>query len=265
MKVGSMPRSQAMEALRRQQQKALSEGDETLAGTISTDLATLQGVRGDTVYDMYNGAQRKSEVFRYWSEPEMLGRGAKAGAVLGTVVGVGVSLANAQPVLGGLVAGAVFGGLGGVMAATMVAMFTMNMSDPGAPILAALERSSVLLAREGQNPTPPLPVVSRGEILEQLTQDHQRYSDLGDLPRAFQLDRGAKYFSAHSEMGLSQLHTWAVENRNGATIGSLHSLLSRRLSAEELKQYLQASTSQVDLDWMQDEVRVGDQSLPVTK
>ena len=265
MKVGSMPRQQAMDALRRRQQAALSKGDETLAGTISKDLVTLEKTRGETVYDMYRYAQHKSERYQWLDSPSYLKTCSGIGAGIGAAVGVGIALSNGAPALGGLAIGCVAGGVLGLCAGGISSPSITWRDNPGTPLLEALERSSSILASEASNPTPALPDIAREEIVLQLREDQQLFSDQGDLDKAYQLEKGLNTFSASSQMKLPQLHSWAVEHRNGATIHSLHVLLSRHMTAEQLKLYLTGTNSAVDLSWLQDEVRVGDQSLPVVK
>ncbi|MGE0493542.1 MAG: hypothetical protein AB7S38_30315 [Vulcanimicrobiota bacterium] len=265
MKVGSMPRQQAMDALRRRQQAALSKGDEQLAGTISQDLVTLGKTRGETVYDMYRYAQHKSERYEWFGSEACMKTCAGIGAGAGAAVGVGIALRSAQPALGGLVIGVFAGGILGMLAAGMMDPAISWRDNPGTPMLAALERSSSILASEASNPTPALPDISREEISEQLREDHQAFSDRGELGKAYQLETGLNTFSASSQMKLPELHAWAVEHRNEATVHSLHVVLSRHMTAEQLKLYLTGTDSAVDLSWLQDEVRVGDQSLPITQ
>lgn len=265
MKVGSMPRQQAMEALRRRQQAALSNGDETLAGTISKDLVTLQKTRGETVYDMYRYAQHKSERYEWFGSAACLKTCGGIGAATGAAIGVGVALSNASPAVGGLVVGGLVGGTLGLMIGGMMDPAISWRDNPGTPMLEALHRSSSILASEASNPTPALPDISREEIAQQLREDHQTFSDRGELGKAYQLETGLNTFSASVQMKLPELHSWAVEHRNEATVHSLHVVLSRHMTAEQLKLYLTGTDSAVDLSWLQEEVRVGDQSLPVAK
>ncbi|MCA9792994.1 MAG: hypothetical protein KC910_14400, partial [Candidatus Eremiobacteraeota bacterium] len=180
-------------------------------------------------------------------------------------VGLGVALSSALPAVGGLLVGGMLGGVFGLMAAGMMDPAINWRDNPGTPLLEALERSSSILASEASNPTPALPDIARQEITQQLREDHQAFSDQGDLSKAYQLETALNTFASSTQMKLPELHSWAVEHRNGATIHSLHVLLSRHMTAEQLKLYLTGTNSAVDLSWLQDEVRVGDQSLPVVK
>lgn len=254
MEIGALPRAQALQALGRQQQRALSQGNTALVETLYGDLVTLQRARGATVEAMAERAERRNRRVEWLGTglPVVLlgGAGLLGGAV------AGVTMAEVTPLWAALFDGALLGGLAGAMVGALVAYSAVDLSDPGRPVLEALERCGGLLQAELQQPTPE---ISRTEILDQLSQDKERFAETGDRTRVRQTRRAARYFDRNPELELGRLYCWARTNHNRPTIASLETVLNR----QSLRQLLVGETSPVDLSWLPDEVLVGDQSLPI--
>ncbi|MCA9797115.1 MAG: hypothetical protein KC910_35135, partial [Candidatus Eremiobacteraeota bacterium] len=117
MKIGSMPRQQALEVLHGCEQAALATGDHDLSEQLLQDLVLLRRKsRGDTVFEMYENAHRSSLRFEYWASEkpsERIGLSAMAAGALGAAAYAYYSQAP-----GYIVAAAAVGGLfGGGIAA----------------------------------------------------------------------------------------------------------------------------------------------------
>ena len=258
-----MRRDQAFQALERQQKIALSRSDTDKADQIGEDLTVLRGAKGDTVYGIYRHAQARSDRHEWWTSGDCIGDLSKWGAVAGTAVGLGVGLLTSAHPLLSVAIGAGGGAVAGLFTAGMVSTQVMWMSDPGAPIKDSVERCSALLAAELRNPTAGLPEIPRQEVLAHLQETHLDHSDHGRLRQAFETEEATEYLQRNSSVGLSELHSWAIENKNKATAEALHQLLESRVSEEELKTALVSTLDPESVDWLEDEILIGDSSLPV--
>lgn len=260
MKVGSMKRQEAIGALERRQQAALGQGDRELATQLSKDLVFIKRSRGDTVLDMYRGAVRRSQREDWVAEHTTL-VGAGGGAAIGTTAGLVLGHATGgSAAVGGLLGcllGTAFGSLGGLAYGDFY-----GFPRVGSDIVAALDRNAALLATEVARPTSQMPTIPRGEVEKQLNQDKQLLSDQGSLAETIQLENALNRFSKHSEMNLSDLLTWALSERNSATVKSLGTLLSHEMTADEIKQLMVTTAEPGSLEWLEDEIKIGDQSLP---
>ncbi|MGE0487837.1 MAG: hypothetical protein AB7S38_01350 [Vulcanimicrobiota bacterium] len=58
------------------------------------------------------------------------------------------------------------------------------------------------------------------------------------------------------------MHHWAAQNRNAATATSLHHHLGTLFDREQLQQMMTGSLDPASVEWLEDEVRIGDQTLP---
>ena len=248
VEIGALPRTQALQALGRQQQRALSQGDTALVDGLYRDLVTLQRARGSTVGGMAQRADRRSQRFEWFSGGGPVAALGGAGLLGGAVAGV--ALAQATPLWSALFDGAWMGGLAGAMVGALVTYSAVDMSDPGRPVREALERCDGLLQAELRHPTPE---VARTEILAQLDRDAARQ----DLYTARQTRQGARYLKRHPDLGLGQLYCWARTRQNQPTIASLEAVLAQ----QPLRQLITSDGGPTELEWTLDELRVGDQSL----
>ena len=259
MRVGSMKRQQAIGALERRQQAALGQGDQELATQLSKDLVFIKKSRGDTVLDMYRGAVRRSQREDWVAEHTALcgaGGGAALGTTAGAVIGHLAGSLTGGVVLGCLL-GTAFGALGGLAYNDF-----FDCPQVGSDIVAALDRNASLLASEVSKPTSQMPTIARSEVEKQLNQDKQLLSDQGSLAETIQIENALNRFSKHSEMNLSDLLIWALSERNSATVKSLGTLLSHEMTADEIKQLMVTTAEPGSLEWLEDEIKIGDQSLP---
>ncbi|MGE0494265.1 MAG: hypothetical protein AB7S38_33950 [Vulcanimicrobiota bacterium] len=259
MKVGSMKRQQAIGALERRQQAALCQGDQDLATQLSKDLVFIKKSRGGTVLDMYRGAVRRSQREDWVAQHTSL-CGAVGGATLGTTAGAVIGqVSGGTAVLGGVLGcllGTAFGALGGLAYNDFY-----DCPHVGSDIVAALDRNASLLASEVSQPTHQLPTIARSEVEKQLNNDKQLLSDEGKLAETIQLENALNRFNRHSDMNLSDLLIWALSERNSATVKSLGTLLSHEMTTDEIKQ-LMVTTEPGSLEWLEDEIKIGDQTLP---
>lgn len=263
MKVGQMKRQQVYQAMERRQQAALTAGETEAAERIGEDLVTLRKARGNTLYDMYRNADRRHERHMWLTTGECIPTFAATGAGIGAVAGLAFAATSQQSLLGGLVLGGVLGGTGGLMTTLMFA--NPFSTDPGRPIMEALDRSAGILRQELQNPTQGLPNVSRTEVLGHLRAQQQDYVSRGHLSDALELEKAVKEFSGDRNMTLGELHIYAIEERQGAVVRSLHQLLKSQLSEQEVKNLVAGSAGldEASVDWLEQTIEIGDQSLPV--
>lgn len=260
MNIGQMPRERVFRALERQQTAALAKGDEQKANQYGEDLAILRDSPGDTFYDIYKKAERRSERLEFLQNPLNMFTGAGVGAALGaTGAGVGFALGA---VSGGTVGMSAFiGGMAGLMVGFSSSMFLMGADDRGYTIRAAAERCSQAIAHEMKSGLPTLPEISRERILEQLVADKDEHIARGRFRQASQIEDAIDSFSRHSSMGLSELHSLAVNQKNEALTKSVSTLLSNELSAEEMRKLIESGDLE-GLEFKENEVDLGDQSLP---
>ncbi|MCA9792993.1 MAG: hypothetical protein KC910_14395 [Candidatus Eremiobacteraeota bacterium] len=247
MEIGALPRTQALQALGRQQQRALSQGDTALVDGLYRDLVTLEKARGSTVGGMAQRAESRNRRVKWLCGTAPLNILGGAGLLGGAVAAL--ALSKTAPLLNAFL-GAVAGGLAGQLVGALVVFTAADRQDPGRPVLEALERCDGLLQAELQHPTPE---VARTEILAQLDRDAARQ----DLYTARQTRQGARYLKRHPDLGLGQLYCWARTRQNQPTIASLEAVLAQ----QPLRQLITSDGGPTELEWTQDELRVGDQSL----
>lgn len=263
MKIGSMPRQQALQALQGCEQAALAKGDHDLSKQLTQDLVLLsRKSRGGTVYEMYENAHRSSLRHQWWADDYRPLHLALAFSAAGGIGVAGWAYHTQAP---GLVValGAVFGSLGGMAVGTLPAMALKaamgNLSNSGQLVMEALDRNAPRLAT---TPATSLPSVSRQQLSDWLKQDQASASDRGDLRQALELQMAQRALTRDSQMGVSELHHWAAHNRNAATATSLHHHLGTLFDRERLQQMMTGSLDPASMEWLEDEVRIGDQTLP---
>ncbi|MCA9795720.1 MAG: hypothetical protein KC910_28125, partial [Candidatus Eremiobacteraeota bacterium] len=129
----------------------------------------------------------------------------------------------------------------------------------GQLVMEALDRNAPRLASQQ---TANLPEVSRQQVSDWLKQDQALASDRGELRRALELQLAQRALARDQDMGISELHHWAVQNRNAATATSLQRHVGTLLDREQVKQLMAGNLDKASLEWLEDEIRIGDQTLP---